>query len=175
MLISPVELGRRYFPNCSEVLDKIFSEESIDSACFKCCNAEDKQIKRTRFCQLKDEVLKALDKDKAAAAAITSTASSSSTSRYGGMSKQHRFNTPRGKGNKTWQFCWFKCYLFNVHDMQKYGVTMIWESLYYMASSYFLMNNNFSTQINFLEWLTVFLEYSVFSLVILQNYQHYNC
>jgi hypothetical protein len=47
--------------------------------------------------ELKEEVLKSFDKDKAAA-----TSSSRSTARYERMSKQQQFNKPGEKRNKTW-------------------------------------------------------------------------
>ncbi|GJN23801.1 hypothetical protein PR202_gb11482 [Eleusine coracana subsp. coracana] len=87
-LSKTVELGRRYFPNCSEVLDKFLHEESTDLDFLESGALEDRQVKRMRFYELKEDVRKAFDKDKAASAAVASTASSSSSPRYEGTGKR---------------------------------------------------------------------------------------
>jgi regulatory protein NPR1 len=87
-LISSVELGRRYFPHCSDVLDKFLNEESTDLIFLETGTPEDQHVKRMRFSELKEDVRKAFTKDKAAVAAIASSASSSSSSRYEGRGRQ---------------------------------------------------------------------------------------
>ncbi|CAA0823837.1 Regulatory protein NPR3 [Striga hermonthica] len=57
-----VELGRRYFPNCSHVLDKFMED---DLSYLEKGTPEEQKTKRKRFMELKDEVNKAFNKDKA--------------------------------------------------------------------------------------------------------------
>lgn len=80
-LTKTVELGRRYFPHCSDVLDKFLNEESTDPIFLETGTPEDQQVKRMRFSELREDVRKAFTKDKAAVAAIASSASSSSSPR----------------------------------------------------------------------------------------------
>ncbi|GFQ05613.1 regulatory protein npr3 [Phtheirospermum japonicum] len=60
-----VELGRRYFPNCSQVLDKFMEDDLSDAFYLEKGTPEEQRIKRKRFMELKDEVNKAFNKDKA--------------------------------------------------------------------------------------------------------------
>ncbi|KAL3616749.1 Nitrogen permease reactivator protein [Castilleja foliolosa] len=60
-----VELGRRYFPNCSQVLDKFMEDDLSDAVYLEKGTPEEQRIKRKRFTELKDEVKKAFNKDKA--------------------------------------------------------------------------------------------------------------
>ncbi|CAN6309924.1 unnamed protein product [Urochloa humidicola] len=87
-LTKTVELGRRYFPHCSDVLDNFLNEESTDLIFLETGTLEDQQVKRMRFSELKEDVRKAFTKDKAAVAAIASSASSSSSPRYEGRGRQ---------------------------------------------------------------------------------------
>jgi regulatory protein NPR1 len=89
-LISAVELGRRYFPHCSDVLDKFLNEESTDLIFLETGTPEDQRVKRMRFSELKEDVRKAFTKDKAAVAAIASSASSSSSPRCEGRGRSNR-------------------------------------------------------------------------------------
>ncbi|KAK3146518.1 hypothetical protein QOZ80_3BG0267520 [Eleusine coracana subsp. coracana] len=86
-LTKTVELGRRYFPHCSDVLDKFLNEESTDLFFLETGTVEDQRVKRMRFSELKEDVRKAFTKDKAVAA-IASSASSSSSPRSEGRGKQ---------------------------------------------------------------------------------------
>ncbi|KAM1411908.1 hypothetical protein ACFXTO_024721 [Malus domestica] len=63
-LLNTVEMGRRFFPNCSEVLDK-FLDDELDMADFILEKAlpEEQRIKRTRFLELKEDVQQAFYKD----------------------------------------------------------------------------------------------------------------
>lgn len=94
-LCSAVYLGRRYFPNCSYVLDNFINEESALTI-LGSGTPEDKV--RMRFDKLREDVEKAYSKDKAAGAgaAITSKTSSSSSSRY---------NKTVAKGSEHGNFC----------------------------------------------------------------------
>ncbi|XP_062215006.1 BTB/POZ domain and ankyrin repeat-containing protein NPR3-like [Phragmites australis] len=87
-LTKTVELGRRYFPHCSDVLDKFLNEESTDLIFLETGTPEDQRVKRMRFSELKEDVRKAFTKDKAAVAAIVPSASSSSSPRYEGRGRQ---------------------------------------------------------------------------------------
>ncbi|CAM0875527.1 unnamed protein product [Alopecurus aequalis] len=75
-LTKTVELGRRYFPHCSEVLDKFLNEESADLFFLESGTHEDQQTKRMRFSELKEDVRKAFSKDVAAKDSSTSSSSS---------------------------------------------------------------------------------------------------
>ncbi|KAF7815691.1 regulatory protein NPR3-like [Senna tora] len=77
-----VENGRRFFPHCSEVLDK-FLEDDIPDVFFLDKGSEDEQrMKKSRFMELKDDVQKAFHKDMAEnnGSGFSSTVSSSSSS-----------------------------------------------------------------------------------------------
>lgn len=88
-LTKTVELGRRYFPHCSDVLDKFLNEESTDLIFLETGTPEDQQVKRMRFSELKEDVRRAFTKDKAVAA-IASSASSSSSPRCEGRGRSNR-------------------------------------------------------------------------------------
>lgn len=60
-----VELGRRYFPHCSHVLDKFMEDDLPDTFYLEKGTQEEQRMKRMRFMELKDEVHKAFNKDKA--------------------------------------------------------------------------------------------------------------
>ncbi|KAH6776278.1 NPR1-like protein 3 [Perilla frutescens var. hirtella] len=60
-----VELGRRYFPHCSQVLDKFMEDDLLDALYLETGTPEERKMKRTRFIELRDEVHKAFNKDKA--------------------------------------------------------------------------------------------------------------
>lgn len=93
-LTKTVELGRRYFPHCSDVLDKFLNEESTDLIFLETGSPEDQHVKRMRFSELKEDVRKAFTKDKAAVQAIASSASSSSSTRCEGRTRQSKKSKP---------------------------------------------------------------------------------
>nr|GLL30024.1 regulatory protein NPR3 isoform X1 [Ipomoea trifida] len=64
-LSKTVELGRRYFPNCSLVLDKFMEDDLPDLFYLEKGTSEEQKIKRKRFKELKDDVQRAFNKDKA--------------------------------------------------------------------------------------------------------------
>uniref|UniRef100_A0ACD5ZZ01 Uncharacterized protein n=1 Tax=Avena sativa TaxID=4498 RepID=A0ACD5ZZ01_AVESA len=88
-LTKTVELGRKYFPHCSDVLDKFLNEESTDLFFLESGTPEDQHTKRMRFSELKDDVNKAFNKDKAAVAAIVSSSTSASSSPRGDGKVRH--------------------------------------------------------------------------------------
>ncbi|TVU34996.1 hypothetical protein EJB05_16858 [Eragrostis curvula] len=67
-LMKTVEFGRRYFPNCSQVLDKFLEDDlpdGLDTFFLQKGTPDEQQVKRMRFCELKEDVQKAFSKDKA--------------------------------------------------------------------------------------------------------------
>ncbi|XP_068656203.1 BTB/POZ domain and ankyrin repeat-containing protein NPR1-like [Aristolochia californica] len=79
-LIKTVGLGRRYFPHCSQVLDKFLEDDLPDLFYLQRGTPEEQKVKRLRFCELKDEVHKAFTKDKAVSTTLSGFSSSSSSS-----------------------------------------------------------------------------------------------
>lgn len=79
-LSKTVEMGRRYFPNCSEVLDKFMEDDLPDLFYLDKGTPDERRIKRMRFMELKDDVRRAFKKDKSEfnCSGLSSSASSSS-------------------------------------------------------------------------------------------------
>lgn len=87
IVLVAVETGRRYFPNCSLVLDKFMEDDLPDDSFYlEEGSPEEQKIKRMRFMELKDDVQKAFTKDKAELHHRVGLSSSSSTSSL----KRHR-------------------------------------------------------------------------------------
>ncbi|CAK7336953.1 unnamed protein product [Dovyalis caffra] len=84
-LMKTVEMGRRYFPSCSEVLDKFMEDDLPDLFYLEKGTPDEQRIKRTRFMELKDDVQKAFNKDKAEINRSGLSSSSSSTSLKDGI------------------------------------------------------------------------------------------
>lgn len=63
--MNSVEMGRRFFPHCSEVLDKFMLDDLPDLFYLEKGTEEEQFIKRSRFMELKEDVLRAFTKDKA--------------------------------------------------------------------------------------------------------------
>ena len=87
-----MELGKRYFPRCSEVLNKI-----VDSEGHQWINTpEERESKKQKYTQVQEEVNKAYDEDKEEyekSQAISS--SSSSTSGVVNPYKPVQFSFPK--------------------------------------------------------------------------------
>lgn len=64
-LLKTVETGRRFFPHCSEVLDKFMLDDLPDLYFLEKGTPEEQVIKRSRFVELKEDVQRAFTKDKA--------------------------------------------------------------------------------------------------------------
>ncbi|PHU11842.1 Regulatory protein NPR3 [Capsicum chinense] len=80
-LLKTVDTGRRFFPNCSEVLDRLLEDDALDSLMLESGTPEEQRSKKMRYTELKDEFMKAFNKDKAEKYwAGFSTSSSSSSS-----------------------------------------------------------------------------------------------
>lgn len=58
-------MGRRYFPHCSKVLDKLVEDDLPDLFYLETGTPEEQRIKTSRYKELKDDVHKAFSKDKA--------------------------------------------------------------------------------------------------------------
>jgi len=85
-----VEMGRRYFPNCSEVLDKFMEDDLPDLFFLEKGTPDEQRIKRTRFMELKEDVQKAFNKDKAVINRSVLSSSSSSSSQKDGVGNKLR-------------------------------------------------------------------------------------
>lgn len=82
-LMKTVELGRRYFPNCSQVLDKILEENMSDGFdVFHQQNGtpDEQKVKKMRLGELKEDVRKAYSKDTADNSVYSVLSSNSSSS-----------------------------------------------------------------------------------------------
>ena len=83
-------MGRRYFPNCSEVLDKFMEDDLPDLFFLEKGTPDEQRIKRTRFMELKEDVQKAFNKDKAVINRSVLSSSSSSSSLKDGVGNKLR-------------------------------------------------------------------------------------
>ncbi|XWS12283.1 hypothetical protein CRYUN_Cryun37aG0076200 [Craigia yunnanensis] len=92
-LMKTVEMGRRYFPHCSEVLDKFMEDDLPDLFYLERGTPEEQNIKSSRFRELKEDVQKAFNKDKAEfnRNGLSSSSSSSSSLKDGGPYKLRKF------------------------------------------------------------------------------------
>ncbi|KAI4335280.1 hypothetical protein L6164_013942 [Bauhinia variegata] len=76
-----VELGKRFFPRCSEVLNKIMDADDLSQlACMGNDTPEERLVKRRRYTELQEVLSKAFDEDKEEFDRSTMSSSSSSTS-----------------------------------------------------------------------------------------------
>ncbi|XP_011085428.1 BTB/POZ domain and ankyrin repeat-containing protein NPR2 [Sesamum indicum] len=57
------ETGRRFFPNCSEVLDRLLEYDTSGSLLLEKGTPEEQRTKRMRYIELKADVMKAFNKD----------------------------------------------------------------------------------------------------------------
>lgn len=81
IVLVAVETGRRYFPNCSQVLDKFMEDDLPDDSFYlEEGSPEEQKIKRMRFMELKEDVQKAFTKDKAELHRVGLSSSSSTAS-----------------------------------------------------------------------------------------------
>ncbi|KAL7588160.1 hypothetical protein Lser_V15G39913 [Lactuca serriola] len=87
-----VETGRRYFPHCSEVLDKFMEDDLPDLFYLEKGTPEEQEIKRTRFVELKEDVQRAFTKDKAELHRGLSSSMYSTTVRHGGKNKTRKYS-----------------------------------------------------------------------------------
>ncbi|KAJ7960633.1 putative Regulatory protein NPR1 [Quillaja saponaria] len=62
-LLKTVEMGRRYFPHCSELIDTILEDDMPDVFFLEKGSKEEQRAKKLRFKELKEDVQKAFHKD----------------------------------------------------------------------------------------------------------------
>ncbi|XP_028751944.1 regulatory protein NPR3 [Neltuma alba] len=91
-LLKTVENGRRFFPHCSEVLDKFLDDDMPDIFFLEKGSEQEQRIKKQRFMELKEDVQKAFHKDMAETngSGFSSVSSSSSSCKKGGLSQRVR-------------------------------------------------------------------------------------
>lgn len=77
MALLTVELGKRFFPRCSEVINKIMDDDITEITGFGHNSSEEK---RRRFLELQDVLSKAFSEDKEEFDRSSLSSSSSSTS-----------------------------------------------------------------------------------------------
>ncbi|KAI3465566.1 hypothetical protein Pfo_022229 [Paulownia fortunei] len=84
-----VETGRRFFPNCSEVLDRLLEDDTLGALLLEKGTPEEQKRKRMRYMELKADVMKAFNKDIAANnwAGFSSSSSCSSSPKGSVMHK----------------------------------------------------------------------------------------
>ncbi|CAA0808426.1 Regulatory protein NPR3 [Striga hermonthica] len=58
-----VDTGRRFFPNCSEVLDQLLEDDTLGPLLLEKGSPEEQRAKRMRYMELKQDVMKAFNKD----------------------------------------------------------------------------------------------------------------
>ncbi|GKE62459.1 regulatory protein NPR3-like protein, partial [Tanacetum coccineum] len=87
-----VEMGRRYFPHCSEVLDKFMEDELHEFCYMENGTLEEQDVKRTRYVELKEEVQRAFTKDKAELDRGLSSSMYTPTGRHGGKNKARKYS-----------------------------------------------------------------------------------
>ncbi|KAK1432539.1 hypothetical protein QVD17_09436 [Tagetes erecta] len=92
-LSKTVEMGRRYFPHCSEVLDKFMEDDLQDLFILEKGTLEEQEIKRSRFMELKEDVQRAFTKDKAELHRGLSSSMYSPTLRNGSKNKARKYNS----------------------------------------------------------------------------------
>ncbi|XP_021277363.1 BTB/POZ domain and ankyrin repeat-containing protein NPR1-like [Herrania umbratica] len=92
-----VELGKRFFPRCSEVLNKIMDADDLSQlACGGNDTPEERLVKRRRYMELQDVLSKAFSEDKVEF--DRSAISSSSSSKSIGVSRPNGKLTGSGRG-----------------------------------------------------------------------------
>lgn len=85
-LLRTVETGRRYFPLCSDVLDKFLVDDMSDPSLVEEGSSEEQRLKKRRFTELKEELQQAFYKDieqKKRSTLSPSCSASSSTAKEG--------------------------------------------------------------------------------------------
>ncbi|CAA7402905.1 unnamed protein product [Spirodela intermedia] len=84
-LSKTVELGKRFFPRCSKVLDKIMDDEEVGFGTVWTATEEEQFLRKRRFQELQDIVGKAFSKDKQENDRSAFPPSSSASTAIGGI------------------------------------------------------------------------------------------
>ncbi|CAI9772582.1 unnamed protein product [Fraxinus pennsylvanica] len=84
-----VETARRFFPNCTIVLDKLLEDDTIGTTLLEKGTPEEQRMKKMRYMELKEDVMKAFSKDMAENnwTNLSSSSSCSSSPRIGKIQK----------------------------------------------------------------------------------------
>ncbi|KAG5547183.1 hypothetical protein RHGRI_013004 [Rhododendron griersonianum] len=91
-LSKTVELGKRFFPRCSEVLNKMMDDDDwSELAYIQNETQEERQLKKRRYMELQDVITKAFHEDKEEFSKCINIQSSSSSTSIGGVGR------PNGK------------------------------------------------------------------------------
>ncbi|KAE9444722.1 hypothetical protein C3L33_23380, partial [Rhododendron williamsianum] len=86
------ELGKRFFPRCSEVLNKMMDDDDrSELAYIQNETQEERQLKKRRYMELQDVITKAFHEDKKEFSKCINIQSSSSSTSIGGVGR------PNGK------------------------------------------------------------------------------
>nr|XP_043615053.1 BTB/POZ domain and ankyrin repeat-containing protein NPR1-like [Erigeron canadensis] len=91
-LTKTVDTGRRYFPHCSEVLDKFMEDDLEDLFDLETGTSEEQEIKKTRFVELKEDVQRAFNKDKAELHGSLSSSMHSPTITHRAKNKSRKYS-----------------------------------------------------------------------------------
>lgn len=70
-------MGRRYFPHCSQVVDKLLEDDIYNELCLLSGTPDEQKLKKLKFCELKQEAQDAYTKDKESCISSLSSSSSS--------------------------------------------------------------------------------------------------
>jgi regulatory protein NPR1 len=85
-----VEMGRRYFPHCSEVLDKFLDDDVPDALYLDKGTPAEQKTKKMRFLELKEDVQMAFNKDMEKNRSVLSSSSSFPSSPKSGVTRKAR-------------------------------------------------------------------------------------
>lgn len=92
-LLRTVELGKHFFPRCSELLNKFMDDDLSELTCLEKGTPDEQRVKRQRFDELKGDLSEAFSKDKAELDKSVMSSSSSSSSLKEGI----RYRTVRNR------------------------------------------------------------------------------
>ncbi|RZC49735.1 hypothetical protein C5167_018163 [Papaver somniferum] len=93
-----VDFGKRYFPRCSNVLNKIVdTKDLLDLADLKNGSQEEQQLKKKRFLEIQDSLKDAFDKDKVEYDQCKANSASSSSASKGLAQRQYKSSKKRKK------------------------------------------------------------------------------
>eukprot|EP01018_Ginkgo_biloba_P004028 Gb_08411 [translate_table: standard] len=93
-LLRTVELGKRFFPRCSRVLNKLMDDDISEFTCLEKGTSEEQRVKRQRYDELKDTLSEAFSKDKEEFEKSGMSSSSSSSSIRDGHRQKIAKNVP---------------------------------------------------------------------------------
>ncbi|MCL7050734.1 hypothetical protein MKW94_026176 [Papaver nudicaule] len=93
-----VDFGKKYFPRCSNVLNKIVdTKDLLDLADLKNGSSEEQQLKKKRFLEIQDSLKDAFDKDKVEYDQCKANSASSSSASKGLAQRQDKSSKKRKK------------------------------------------------------------------------------